>query len=328
MNWMVTYITTPIKKVVSLWCDGLPFSMAEVCWTAAILALFLFLGRSVFLLVRRPDPLARLGRRCAALLAAGLMVCSGYTLMWGINYYADSFSDRSGLIPRGATPEELYSLTLSFAQSVNETSAQVLRDDRGQFAEDRDDLLARSRGIYDGITEEFPCLAAPERTPKAMLYSRLMSWMGFTGFFFPFTGEANLNVDPPTCLLPATIVHEMAHQRNIAAEQECNFVAIVGGLRSNDTAYRYSSALMGYIHLSNALYSADYQLWQQAASTVNQAVRVDLQANSDYWNQFNSPVEDASKAVYEGFLQSYDQKLGMKSYGACVDLLVAYYLDA
>ena len=30
--------------------------------------------------------------------------------------------------------------------------------------------------------------------------------------------------------------------------------------------------------------------------------------------------------VYEGFLQSYDQKLGMRSYGACVDLLVEKYL--
>jgi len=29
--------------------------------------------------------------------------------------------------------------------------------------------------------------------------------------------------------------------------------------------------------------------------------------------------------VYTGFLRGYDQTLGMKSYGACVDLLVEYY---
>ena len=38
-------------------------------------------------------------------------------------------------------------------------------------------------------------------------------------------------------------------------------------------------------------------------------------------------VQSVSNAVYEGFLQSYDQKLGMRSYGACVDLLVNYYYD-
>ncbi|MCR5090044.1 MAG: hypothetical protein K6C08_11110, partial [Oscillospiraceae bacterium] len=32
-------------------------------------------------------------------------------------------------------------------------------------------------------------------------------------------------------------------------------------------------------------------------------------------------------AVYEEFLQSYDQELGLKSYGACTDLLVCFYLD-
>ena len=37
-------------------------------------------------------------------------------------------------------------------------------------------------------------------------------------------------------------------------------------------------------------------------------------------------VEQVGSAVYEGFLQSYDQELGMRSYGACVDLLVEKYL--
>lgn len=328
MNGIIRYVTTPIKRFVSLLCDPLPFSMAEVCWTAAILALLVFLARSAWLIARREDRLARLGRRCTALLSAGLIVYSCYTFMWGVNYYGDSFSDLSGLTARGATAHELYALTLAFADAANQYSGQVVRDENGLFAEDRDDLFARSQdGIYDGIVEEFPFLAAPNRRPKAMLYSRVMSWMGFTGFFFPFTGEANLNVDPPNCLLPATIIHEMAHQRNIAAEQECNFIAILGGLRSDDPAYRYSSALMGYIHLGNALYSADYDLWYQAASTLNEAVRADLTDNNEYWQQFESPAEDAAKAVYEGFLQSYDQELGMRSYGACVDLLVAYYFD-
>ena len=33
----------------------------------------------------------------------------------------------------------------------------------------------------------------------------------------------------------------------------------------------------------------------------------------------------AADSAYSGFLQSYDQELGSKSYGAVVDLLVAYY---
>ena len=38
-------------------------------------------------------------------------------------------------------------------------------------------------------------------------------------------------------------------------------------------------------------------------------------------------VAEAAEAVYTGFLQSYGQQLGMQSYGACVDLLVADYVE-
>ena len=38
-------------------------------------------------------------------------------------------------------------------------------------------------------------------------------------------------------------------------------------------------------------------------------------------------MQSVSNTVYEGFLQSYDQKLGMRSYGAYVDLLVNYYYE-
>ena len=71
------------------------------------------------------------------------------------------------------------------------------------------------------------------------------------------TGESNVNIDSPACLLPSTVTHELAHQRGIASEQECNFLAVAAATSAEDPAYRYSGYLMGYIHLSNALYRAD-----------------------------------------------------------------------
>lgn len=51
----------------------------------------------------------------------------------------------------------------------------------------------------------------------------------------------------------------------------------------------------------------------------------DLAAYSAYWAQFDTPVRTATTTIYDSFLQSYGQELGMQSYGAVVDLLVAYY---
>ena len=54
----------------------------------------------------------------------------------------------------------------------------------------------------------------------------------------------------------------------------------------------------------------------------------DILSRREYWAQFDTPVQTASNTVYEGFLHSYDQTLGLKSYCACVDLLVNCYYKA
>lgn len=160
--------------------------------------------------------------------------------------------------------------------------------------------------------------------PKAMRFSRVMSAMGFTGFYFPFTGECNVNVDFPAATLPTTVAHELSHRRGIASEQECNFLAVLASLRCDDAAYRYAGALSGYIYLANALYSADAERWRAVRGTLDERVVADLRASGAYWAQFEGPVGTVSNAVYDGFLKSYGT-IGVKSYGACVDLLVAYF---
>ena len=94
------------------------------------------------------------------------------------------------------------------------------------FNEDLDSIFAQSDTIYAGIVREYPFLDAPARTPKRMAASELMSRINFTGVVLPlFTSETNLNDQAPSMLIPSTIAHELAHQREIAPEQEANFVA-------------------------------------------------------------------------------------------------------
>ena len=135
-----------------------------------------------------------------------------------------------------------------------------------------------------------------------MLFSRVLSALNFTGFFFPFTGEANLNVDSPECLLPATIAHELAHVRGVAPEQTANFVAILACDTSGDPLYAYSGYLLGYIHLSNALYGASYEKWLEIAQQVCQTANEDILANNAYWRQFECPRRQT--ALIRGFCKA------------------------
>ena len=211
------------------------------------------------------------------------------------------------------------------AEQVNAAADTVPRDETGLFAVSKEKILLNTGHVYDGIVAEYPFLAGPHRSPKPAFYSELMSAAGFTGYLCPLFGESTLNVDCPAVFLPATIAHEFSHQRGVAAEQEANFVAIRASTTCGDAAYEYSGWLMGYLYLSNAWYSADPQAASENYRTLCDAARTDLADNNAYWAKWEGPVKEAGSTVYTGFLRGYDQTLGMKSYGACVDLLVEYY---
>ena len=260
------------------------------------------------------------GMACLGLTAYGL-----YCLLWGVNYYADGFQEMSGLYAQPVEVEELERVTSWFARRLSDTAGQVERSDDGVFAVPRDEIFQASTDIYSNISREFPFLARQDRIPKKMFFSRLFSAMNFTGFYSPYTGESSLNVDSPACLLPANIAHELAHQRGIASEQECNFLAIAASTASDNSAYQYSGYLMGYIHLSNALYRADRNRWEELYAALPETVQADLRYHSAYWSQFEGLTATVSKRIYDTTLKSYGQTDGIQSYGTVVDLLAAYY---
>ncbi|HIQ58509.1 MAG TPA: DUF3810 domain-containing protein [Candidatus Merdivicinus intestinavium] len=327
MDFLIRYVTTPWKRGMSWACSLLPFSAAELCWALLILGVPVFITLTAVQIVRRKGGrLVLLFRRLSLLAAAAVSIYAGVCLLWGVNYYGKNFSDQSGLAAAPVSADQLEQAAVLFAGLVNESAGSVERDENGLFCVSRESILEDYYDLYDKIAEEYPFLGRNLPQPKLMFFSRLMSILDFTGFFFPFTGEANLNADSPAAFFPSTLAHEMAHQKNIAPEQEANFVAVVTCIRSGKPAYVYSGALLGYVHLANALYEADRTRWEAVSELLCAEARADLSANNAYWAQFESPVSDAVQSVYSSFLQSNGQELGMKSYGACVDLLVAYFI--
>lgn len=319
-----------VTQAVKDGCAGLwyllPFSVVEWFYVIFIVTVLAWLAVLAFRLCAGKGRRLQiayggvLGLACLCLTAYGL-----YCVGWGVNYYADGFQEKSGVYSQPVTVDELEQVALLFTEKLNETADQVTRDADGLFAVGRDSIFAASTGVYENLTLEFPFLARMDRVPKKMLFSRLFSAMNFTGFYSPYTGESNLNVDCPACLLPANITHELAHQRGIASEQECNFLAIAAAVSSDEAAYRYSGYLMGYINLSNALYRADRDRWAEVYATLPETVLADLEYHNAYWRQFDGITATVSKKIYDTSLRSYGQTAGIQSYGTVVDLLVAYY---
>jgi len=325
MNLLCDKITSPLKRFLGNLCAFLPFSMMELGIAVLVILGIWWVVRTVMLLVKKEEKLLRFYRRLIGVLAAAVTVYAGFCLLWGINYYTDTLEEKMGLYTKPTSVEDLYDTAMVFVEKLNAIEPSVKRDENHIFAEDMDTVWAQTDVLYQNVAAEYEFLGGKTLTPKKVFFSKIMSYMGFTGVFCPFTGEANLNIDSPDCFRPSTIAHEIAHQKNVAMEQEANFVAVLTCDKSGITAYQYAGYLLAFVHLNNALYKYDRGLWEKAITSLNQGAIADLDYNNAYWESFEGKVSEASEQVYESFLQSYDQELGMQSYGAVVDLLIAYY---
>ena len=320
-------LVRPYHRAMSRVCSHVSFSVVEALIALCVVLSLIYIIFTVVQLIRKPERGRRIYRFCLTCLTAFALIYGGFCLLWGVYYYSADFEDQSGIRGAPASVEQLATVTRYFTDLVNQYDAQITRDADGAFAEDLDAVFARSPQLYASVEKIVPCLAGDPLAAKPVFFSRIMSYINFTGFFSPFTGEANINIDSPACLVPSTIAHEQAHQRGVAEEDEANFAAVLASLESGDPVYCYSSCLLAYIHLGNALYAADYDAWLENYQRLGEGPRRDLSENNAYWKQFETPVSQVSDQVYTGFLQSYGQTLGLKTYGKCVDLLIAYYYE-
>lgn len=321
-------ISAPFKRFLASVFSILPVSMAELLIICAALGSVGILSFIAVLIIRRRSGWKHRVLKAVTLIL--LIVLLGWSLMnmmWGVNYYSESFSKRSGIVSEGCTPEELAVVTIYFSQMLNSASEEVMRDDAGICEINVKKVFEEAPGIIDGLCDDYPFLNGRDIRPRSALLSVVMSCLSTTGYTFPYTGECMVNTDQPDAFIPFTAVHELSHQRNVASEDEANFVAALACMNCGSPDFRYSGALHAFISLSNSLYGIAPDFTNDIYGTLAEGVLADIRFNSTYWDRFETEVSEKSDEMYDSFLKGYDQPLGIKSYGAVTDLLVAYYLE-
>ena len=321
----VVHITLPVRQGIARACSHFAFSAGETVCALGILLVIAWLVWTVVSVCRKRPRLLIFWKRLSLLLAAAMTVYFLLCMMLGATFKADSFQDRSGLTAQPATVDALYAVTERFVEKLCETADAVPRSVDGQFCVTETEIFADATEIYRGAEAVFPFLTLADVPPKKAMSSHIMSVCGWTGFYFPFSGEAHVNIEPPPALLPSTIAHEMAHQRGVAAELEANFVAILACAESGNAAYEYSGWLFGFLHLGNALYAHDPERYYALAERLPDTVWADLRANDKFWAENETKAAEVTEQLYDRMLKTYGHELGLQSYGAVVDLLIAWH---
>ena len=257
-----------------------------------------------------------------------------FVILAGVNYYRYPFASYSGLEIRKSTVEELYGLSLSLAKDAAEIKTQLQNQDvepseNGVLQQSNTswrEVSDTAQKSFKKLSKEYPVLGGFYGSPKPVLFSRLMSRMEITGIFWPFTMEANVNVDATRYSVPATMSHELAHLRGFMREDEANFIAYLACKQSESLEFQYSGIMLALSYASNQLYQQDEVLYQQVVDTYDTGMLADLREEYYYWKQFEDTViSTVSNAVNNNYLKANNQNDGVKSYGRMVDLLLAEY---
>lgn len=329
MNAIAQHVTAPLRRGIASVTYLTDVSIMEVLCILLVIAVPAYVLWSIAAVIRKKGH--RLHRAYSAVLGLvcmGLGLWAAFCLLWGINCWTDSFQTRSGIYAQPVSQEELTKVTAYFAQKLTDCADDVARDENGAFAVPYEAILAAAPHVYDAVEQEFPFLSYDDPGVKGVHFSRIMSYLDFTGIFCPFTAESNVNIDCPASRLGETVAHELAHQRGIFSEQECNFLGILASTTCGDAAYEYAGWASAFIYAGNALCSVDPETYWAIRATLPEEVEVDFALSAAYWEQFaDKTPQKVSNTVYDGVLKAWGEELGIRSYGTVADLLVTYYKD-
>lgn len=317
-------VSVPIVRLTS-W---IPFSVTELLAVAAIPVAVVLLVRWIRS-IRRTDSGRRseaVGRALRRLLWTLSILLLAFMVLHGWNYTRMPLSESTQWKVRERSSDELARAAVWLADRTSEARAEVLENTDGVMIlrADMRETLAEAGTVFDETAERLPLLEGPPVRPKGVLLSRYWSYTGITGMYFPFLVEANVNVDAPHSSLPNTMLHEIAHTRGFAREDEAGFLAYLTGTGSTSPDFRYSAFLHAFLSLSNQLYAYDENAWESAWEHISDAVQRDLAYQAAYWKQFEGPVREVSEQVNNTYLEANLQTDGVRSYGRNADLILAH----
>ncbi|MCK9217266.1 MAG: DUF3810 domain-containing protein [Firmicutes bacterium] len=325
-----TKIYKCINSPLSLLTGLFPFSVAEalvfILLLLSLYKLFVFI-KNAYLSPKKYLNRRHLFKTTKRFLLIIIIFFIIFEIIWGLNYYRLPFSHIIKVEITKYSKSDLEELCMFLIEETNKY--------RENINENKDGVMTLTKGKrwvlssaylgYNTLSNSYNILSGKYGKPKPVLLSNLMCYTGIVGIYFPFTGEANVNMKTPDPSFPNTVAHEMAHQRGYAREDEANFISYLACIENPNIEFKYSGSLLALTYSINALYKEDKESADSLKTHFSEGLAKDLIYIGSFWEKYEGPVERITNDINDTYLKANSQKDGVKSYGRMVDLLIAYY---
>ena len=322
-KYYATGIYPGISTVLKYLFGWLPFSIGDILYGAAVLWLIFKIKEYVLAIFKRKITRLSFMWGIYKTINLILVIYIAFNLFWGINYNRIGIAAQLGLAVKKYSTPDLLIIDSLLLIKVNQ-SKKALPGKPKPIAS-ASQLKEQTIANYQNIATKYPFLTYQPASIKPSMWGWLGNYLGFSGYYNPFTGEAQVNTTIPAFLQPFVFCHETAHQLGYAKENEANFVGYLTASASKDTSFQYSVYLDLFLYAQRNLYRSDSVSVKYFAKKLLPAVKKDL----DDWRKFNdrhrNPIEPMVAWMYGNYLKNNQQPTGVQSYDEVLGLLIAYY---
>lgn len=301
----------------------IPFSIGDVLYGLVILWLIGKIIKGIKIIFKKQATwwgfVSGTGKALRILLVTYII----FNLFWGINYNRMGIASQLQLKMEKYRPQDLELINGLLVEKVNQTKKALVN--QHVLYPSKRQLFLKAEQAYKESGKIYPFLRYEPVSLKPSLWSWLGNYMGFTGYYNPFTGEAQVNTLVPKFLQPFTTCHEVAHQLGYAKEMEANFVAYLVAKHSKDTLLHYSVYLDMFMYSNRNLFTTDSVAAIQYRRQLAPEVVTDLKEWQAFNKKYRNPVEPVFRWIYGKYLERNQQPQGVLSYDEVTGFLIAYY---
>ncbi len=312
-----------ISKALRFLFGWLPFSIGDIAYGLAVCWLLWKLFCFITMAIRRRVTMVYLWQGVQKMVWIGLVVYVCFNILWGLNYNRRGIANQLGLVMGKYDTVDVRSINALLLDKVNGCRT-ALAANKPLYHQNKV-LFAKVTEAYSIAKLRYPFLSYEVVSQKPSIWGWLGNYTGFTGYYNPFSGEAQVNTTVPRFLLPFTSCHEVGHQLGYAKENEANFAGYLSAAASPDTVFKYS------VYLDLFLYANRNLSWVDSAAAKKYQAQLspDVKKDLEEWRRFNrrhrNPVEPVIRWFYGMYLRSNEQPQGIFSYDAVTAFIIAYY---
>lgn len=302
----------------------IPFSLGDIFYAFLIVVVLFKSFQFLKLLFKKKITRSYFIAGLQQLIFFFLFLYVVFNLLWGLNYNRTGIASQLKLEVKPYTISELDSLTTIIEERLNQYSDSVNQPGRN-FLNKKKNLFHESFMAYKSASEHLPFLNYQNLSLKPSIYSYAGNYLGFQGYYNPFSGEGQVNTTIPVFLEPFVAAHEMAHQLGYAKENEANFVGFLACRYYPSIEFRYSLYFNMYLYAFGELYQKDSVRAKVLKDKLHPQVIRDINNLRDFYKQYKNPVEPVIMWFYGHFLKANNQPAGKLTYDEVVLWLIAYY---